>query len=657
MTRFNSLDDSEQHIASSSNTISYSTINGHTSDFVKQEISKSSTYTNASCQNIEQTPARVSQQFNGPDFAKSTFPNHNQVSDTLRASDETVKQESISEEKTGSAVLLTPNGFLNPSRTRTDENFRLMTDGDGSNALSTRGNDDDLENQLSYFERVLQGIKSRDESSNEADVTSNDRMANMLGSTLVNSSLSEIPEKKGNQLTVDNNPLVQTTSSQQYGISRSTAQALQQRLANKVRYERSVPLNTNVEQNILASTAATNSPRLSYPPTRLHVLQQLQRRSSLHISRKIPGTTTQALQARNPAMTSLGNYSMQSNNVRFSGVATNPQQNISALSHASGRIPQNLLMRQALQQGQMPSLPRHQMNMVAQRVVQQQKLPFAQQITNGLPSYSHAQQLSRSSAIDQRQKFSGGISSTQVNQLQSSRALSHLQHFNPPHYGNHSALQNRPVRFPREYSSYAYQFNQENKLHSSFQRASSIDDSMMKGRFHGLDINRRNTFTFQRSSSVPNHAHNSVFNQSSLVRHDQSNSNLSDMNNNGSEHMTNQDMTRAHAAQASLNHLKRQFAAQSNNIHTINAEPLYQANNGMIQNHKPQVPNNLQTPLSNSFSNMLDMKSTQDNSLFPILGQELTSGPAESSDIDSLLKTQPSEFDLLNLLDEPQKAL
>jgi hypothetical protein len=50
------------------------------------------------------------------------------------------------------------------------------------------------------------------------------------------------------------------------------------------------------------------------------------------------------------------------------------------------------------------------------------------------------------------------------------------------------------------------------------------------------------------------------------------------------------------------------------------------------------------------------MKSNSETSLFPFLGQDLGGGTTDNSDFDSLLKS-PSEFDLINMLEEPQKAL
>ena len=47
------------------------------------------------------------------------------------------------------------------AHTKSEDEFRLLTDIDGNNNTSK---EDDLENQLScQFERVLQGIKSRDQ--------------------------------------------------------------------------------------------------------------------------------------------------------------------------------------------------------------------------------------------------------------------------------------------------------------------------------------------------------------------------------------------------------------------------------------------------------------------------------------------------------------
>jgi hypothetical protein len=71
---------------------------------------------------------------------------------------------------------------------------------------------------------------------------------------------------------------------------------------------------------------------------------------------------------------------------------------------------------------------------------------------------------------------------------------------------------------------------------------------------------------------------------------------------------------------------------------------------------RAQPSTNLQSPLSNSFTNLLDIKSNSETSLFPFLGQDLGGGATDSSDFDSLLKSPP-DFDLLNMLDDSQKAL
>ena len=101
--------------------------------------------------------------------------------------------------------------------------------------------------------------------------------------------------------------------------------------------------------------------------------------------------------------------------------------------------------------------------------------------------------------------------------------------------------------------------------------------------------------------------------------------------------------------------MKQHLAGQSNNL-AMNQEQLYQGNAMSLAQSRAPPSTNLQTPLSNSFSNLLDMKSNSETSLFPFLGQDLGGGTTDNSDFDSLLKS-PSEFDLINMLEEPQKAL
>ena len=680
---FNTAEESEPSL--SSNNMSYAAVNGHAADFVKTEdlSNTNSSYNTSACENVERTMPRVSQQYGGGDFVTQTFTSRGQPSEKSRTPEftGTFKQES---------GLLSPsnetssnsNGLL-AAHTKSEDEFRLLTDIDGNNTSK----EDDLENQLSQFERVLQGIKSRDESSSESESSNDIGKTTILrphGQPLGNGLINDGPDIKATQLSLPNDNATQlpTSSAQQYGISRSTAHALQQfvmaqqneRLASKVRFERNMYLNPPGEQN----NPRMNSQRAShFPPVRQRVYQQLQQRKNLQLQKKITGATPQQLQARNPVMNPLGGntaYQMHPK-VRYSGPST--QQAVP--SFTAGRIHQNLMqpLRQPVQQtqaqvqGQMANLPRHQINILAQQQQQQQqqKLAFQQQMASRLPSYSQAQHLARSSSVlDIRQKFSGVVPATHATQyspMQATRAqqpLSHLQHYNPPGYSNQSGPPTRPVQVPYsgDYPGYQhpYQYGQENKLHSAYQRHASMDDNLVTNRFHNPELNQRNNFPYQRSSSLPGHAAtgNNIFNQTSppVVRLGQNEPNLPDMNNNGNDH-SNQDLTRVHP-QAPLTHMKQHLAGQSNNL-GMNQEQLYQGNAMTLAQSRAQPSTNLiQSPLSNSFSNLLDMKSNSETSLFPFLSQDLGGGTTDSSDFDSLLKSPP-DFDLINMLEEPQKAL
>jgi hypothetical protein len=641
---FNTAEESEPSL--SSNNMPYPSVNGHAADFVKTEdlSSTNSSYNTSSCENVERTMPRVSQQYGGGDFSTPpTFTSRGQPSEKSRTPEftGTFKQENGLRSPSNDTST-TSNGLL-AARSKSDDDFRLLTDIDGN---TTSAKEDDLENQLSQFERVLQGIKSRDESSSESESSGD------IGKTTIlrphqslGNGLNDSPDIKGNQLNLPNDNATQlpTSSNQQYGISRSTAQALQQfvmanqseRLASKVRFERNMYLNPPGEQTNprMASQRAT-----PFPHVRQRVYQhvQLQRKNS-QLQKKLTGATPQQLQARNPAMNPLGgNTAYQLHpKVRYSG--PNTQQAVS--SFAAGRIHQNLMqpLRQPVQQtqvqGQMANLPRHQISMLAQQQQQQQqqKLALQQQMASRLPSYSQAQHLARSaSVLDIRQKFAGGAPAThatQYNPMQANRAqqpLSHLQHYNPPGYNNQSGPPARPVQVPYsgDYPGYQnpYQYGQENKLHSAYQRHASMDDNLVTNRFHNPELNQRNSFSYQRSSSLPGHAAtgNNIFNQSSppVVRLGQNEPNLPDMNNNGNEH-SNQDLTRVHP-QAPLTHMKQHLAGQSNNL-AMNQEQLYQGNTMSLAQSRAPPSTNLQSPLSNSFSHLLDMKSNSETSLFSIL--------------------------------------
>lgn len=681
---FNTAEESEPPL--SSNNMPYSAVNGHAADFVKTEdlANTSSTY-NTSCEGLDRTISRASQQYSAAaDFATPTFTSRGQPSEKSRAPEftGTFKQENGFSPSNDTS---TPNGLL-VARPKSEDDFRLVTDIEGNNTSTSK--EDDLKNQLCQFERVLQGIKSRDESCNDTELSNNiPKTLRPPQSQSVGNGLTDSPDIKinSNQLNFPND------STTQLPKPRSTAQqVLQQflmaqqheKMASRARFDRNMLLNPQgVGEQNNPRLAAT--PRASSVPVRQRVYQQLQQRKSLQQmqQRKIAGATPQQLQARNPVLSPLvGNTAYQMHpKVRYSGITPNTQQGISSFTHPTGRIHQNLmqplrqpasLQTQAQVPGQIANLPRHQINMLAQQQQQQQKLAFQQQMASRLPpSYSQAQaqHLARSSSVmDIRQKFSGGVPSTHASQYnsihqQANRAqqpLSHLPHYNPPGYGNQSGPAARPVQvsYSGEYSGYQhpYQYgvNQDNKLHSTYQRHASLDDNhMVANKFHNPEI--RSNFPFQRSSSLPGHAAagNNIFNQTSppVVRLGQNEPNLPDMNNNGNDH---QDMAHAHP-QAPLTHMKQHLGQQSSNLGI--KQELYQGNNMSLAQNRPQSSNNLQTPLSNSFSNLLDMKSNSETSLFPFLGADLGGGTTDSSDFDSLLKSP--DFDLLNMLEEPQKAL
>ena len=705
---FNTADECENALPPlSSNNMPYATVNGHAGEFVKTEdlTSTTSSYNASACDNLERTVPRASPQYGAADFASPTFASRGQSGEKSRTPEftGTFKQENGLLSPSNDTATSIANGLLAP-RTKTEDDFRLLTDIESSNTAAS-SKEDDLENQLSQFERVLQGIKSRDESSNESEA-SNEMITGKtqilrapnqsLGNGLNDSVSPDMAKVNSNQLSLPseaNNTTQLPTSSaavqQQYGILPSTAQVVQQflmahqnerLLASKGRFERNAYLNTGEQNNPRMATQRPNH----FPAVRQRVYQQLQQRKNLQLQKSKIVRTPQQLQARNPVMNPLGGnaaYQMHPK-VRYAGISPSTQQAVS-FTRTAGRIPQNLMqpLRQpaSLQQtqtqaqgqvqGQMANLPRHQINMLAQ-----QKLAFQQQMASCLPSYSQAQHSARSSTVmDIRQKFSAGVPSThstQYNPLhqQATRAqqpLSHLQHYNPPAYGNQSGPPTRPVQvpysgdYPGYQHPYQYGVNQENKLHSPFQRHASMDENLVANRFHNPDMNNRNNFSYQRSSSLPGHAAaaTNLFNQTSppVVRLGQSERNVTDMNNNGNEHPS-QDMTRIHP-QPQLSHIKQAHLGQTNNLN-MNQEQLYPNNGISLAQSRAQPPSNLQTPLSNSFTNLLDMKSNSETSLFPFLGQDFPGGTSDSTDFDSLLKSSPSDFDLLNMLEcEPSKAL
>lgn len=669
-TSFNPAEESE-----ASNNMPYTAVNGHAADFVKTEAlaNTNSSYNTTACDNVDRTIPRVSQPYGSRDFTTPTYTNRGQPSEKSRTPEFTgnFKQENDLLSHTNDKSP-TSNGLL-ASRTKSEDEFRLLADVDGPSTSSSK--EDDLENQLSQFERVLQGIKSRDESSNEAD-SCNDitkssilrQHAQSLGNGL--EGASDIKESAAQ---------LPTSSAQQYGISPSTAQVLQQfvmaqqneRLASRVRFKRGMYANPQGEQN--SPRLATQ--RASHFPVRQRVYEQLQQRKNLLMQKKILGASPQ-LQARNPVINPLaGNPAYQMHpSIRYSGIGPSSQQTVSSFTHATGRMHQNIVqpLRQSVQQASIPRqmtkhIPRHQMNMLAQQQQQQQKIAF--QMASRLPSYSQAQHLARSSSVmDIRQKnFSGvpGTHTTQYNPMQTTRSqqpLSHLQHYNPPGYRNPAGAASRPLQLPYsgDYSGYQhpYQYGQENKLHSPYQRHASMDDNLVTSRFHNPEMNQRSNFPYQRSSSLPGHSvtGNNMFNQSAppVVRLGQNEQSLPDMNNNGNDHPA-QDLSRVHPP-TTLTHMKRQHMPGQSNSLGINQEQLYQTNPMSLAQSRTQPTNNLQTPLSNSFSNLLDIKSGSEPSLFPFLGHDLSGGPVDSSDFDSLLKN-PTDFDLLNMLEEPSKAL
>jgi hypothetical protein len=223
---FNTTEESEPSL--SSNNMPYAAVNGHAANFVKTEdLSKTnSPFNTSACENVERTMQRVSQQYGGGDFATPSFTSRGQPSEKSRTSEftGTFKQENglLSPSNDTST---TSNGLL-AARPKSEDDFRLLTDIEG-NATSKK---DDLENQLSQFELVLQGIKRRDESSSEPDSSNDIGKTSILRphSQSLGNGLNDSPDIKGNQLSLpnDNTTQLPTSSAQQYAISRSTAQAL-----------------------------------------------------------------------------------------------------------------------------------------------------------------------------------------------------------------------------------------------------------------------------------------------------------------------------------------------------------------------------------------------------------------------------------------------
>lgn len=669
----------------------YPTVNGHNGEFPKsEELSKAaSSYSGAMCENIDRTMTRASQQYGG-DFA-STFTNHGQssVSDKSRTADFPVnfKQE---------------NGLINPGN---DGSTSITNGFTGSCTKSenlpeyhnTNSKEDlklDLKSQISQFERVLQDIKNRDENSSDSesknDLTVTKNQALQPANPPLGNGLGDNHEveKGSNQLGLSNGPnngtqlptasTTTSTAHQQHGISRSTAEALHQfirdqqeeKQATKIRYERTLFLNSlnslsqgvGREQNSTRMTQRANP----FPPIRQRVFEQIQQRRTNQQKSKL-GPQAPQLHARNPVMNPMGPNSpyQMHQKVRYPNIAVSTAQPVTF--SPTGRVQQSVMPQihqassgqQQQAQAQLQNLPRH--------LIAQQKMAFQQQqMASRLPSYAHAQHLTHPSPLmGMRQKFTPGIPTSHSAQYplhqqvaRTPQPLSHLQHY-PNAYPNQGGPPSRPVQpaYTGDYSGYqnpyAYSVNQENKLHSAYQRHTSVDDNLASSRYNQDTVNRNN-FSFQRSSSVPGHANAAkhVFNQTSpLVRLGQAKPTLPDMNNNGNEHQS-QELGRSHT-QPPLTHVHMK---QTNNL-TMNQE-LYQRSAGPLNQSRSQTTSNLQQTFSNSFSNLLDLKPNSDSSLFPFFGNEISGGSSDNADFDSLLKSPPSDFDLLNILEsEPSKAL
>ena len=685
-------------------------VNGHSGEFPKsEELSKPvvSSHSSSTCENIDRMVTRVPQQYPG-NFTSSTFTNRGQpcVSDNSRNSDYPVifKQENglLNSDVEGPASIV--NGFSSTCTKSEGEFGRLLTT--YAENPKSKSKDEDLKTQISQFELVLQGIKNRDgiynESESKKDVVATAKQPmNTQSSSLVSGlsdSVSHEGAKGSNQLGLSNGngqnngtrlPTVTVTSSthRQHGILPSTAEAVQQfvkaqkeeRLATKAPFERSLFLNPQSvgrEQNSPGMPPRPNN----FAPIRQIVLEQILQRRTNQQRAKIHGSQTPQLHARNPAMNPLVATSPYQNlhpKVRYPSLSPSTGQPVPSFT-PNGRGQQNLMApvhhSSPLQQQQQPpsqlqNIPQHQINMYAQ----QQRIAFQRQMATRLPSYSQTQHMSPSSMMDTRQKFPGGIHTSQYPvQQQATRnpqPLSHLQHY-PNAYSSHSGPQSRPLQpafmgeHPRYQNPYTNSVNQDNKMHSVYQRHASMDDNLAGPRYHNQ--NGRNSFTgtYQRSSSMPGHSGGAknVFNQTSppVVRLEQTKQNLPDMNNNGNEqqqelnHLHPQPQPAVH--QPPLTHLKQQQVSQSNNLN-MNQEQLYQAS-GLVNRSRTQTTANLQQTFSNSFSNLLDLKSNAESSLFPFFGQDSSGTSTDNTDFDSLLKSPPSDFNLLHILEsEPQKAL
>ena len=175
------LDDSMQHLAIASDITSHAKIDECTADFTRKD------FTDLPTIDVGQTTSRVLQQFNHPYMDTSTS---------------TSRETSLSATSERMSTVLSNANIDKPffSRSKSDGNVCSMTDVCNNSTQITPGrHDDDLRNELSYFESILQNMGKRDKSSNEVGLTYNDRNASDQGSNL-GSTLSEIPGKKRNQL-------------------------------------------------------------------------------------------------------------------------------------------------------------------------------------------------------------------------------------------------------------------------------------------------------------------------------------------------------------------------------------------------------------------------------------------------------------------------
>lgn len=675
----------------------FPTVNGHNGEFPNsEELSKPvvSSYSGPTCENIDRI-IRVSPNYMS-NFTSSPFANRSQpsVSDNTRTPDYTVdfKQENgllNSEVERPTSIT---NGFLNTCTKSEGEFGGLLTDY-VENPNSKSKKDEDLKTQISQFELVLQGIKNRDgnfsDSESKKDVATSKQPLNPQSLSLVNGlsdSVSHEGAKGSNQLSLSNGngpnnavrlPTVAVTSSthQQHGILPSTAEALQQfvraqkeeRLATKASFERPLFLNpqgVGREQNPTGMP-----PRPNTFPIRPILYEQIQQRRTNQQRAKIHGSQTSQLHARNPAMNPLAAtspYQMHPK-VRYQSLSPTTRQPVSSFT-SNARIQQNLMpqvhhpsaVQQQQPQAQLQNMPQHQISMYAQ-----QRIAFQRQMVNRLPSYSQTQHMPPS-MMDVRKKYPAGVHTSHTAQYpmqqpatRNPQPLSHLQHY-PNAYSGHSGPPTRPLQppFMGEHSGYQHPYtntvSQDNKMHSGYQRITSLDDTcnLAVSRYHNQD---GRSYPYQRSSSLPSHTGvvKNVFNQTSppVVRLEQTKPNLPDMNNNGNEQ---QELSHIHpqpqhpVQQPPLTHLKQQQVSQTNNLN-INQE-LYQAS-GLVNRSRSQTTANLQQTFSNPLSNL-------ESPLFPFIGQEASGENIDNTDFDSLLKSPPSDFNLLHILEgEPQKEL